>query len=361
MTEQVQSIRDIGIDQIYHYSEPLFKALYPYVLMLFALAFAWWLVAKIIAWQKGEEKPLAILGKSLTMLFIIFMWPQIFIGSYLLNDAWAARIEEIDITTNLPSSIREYITRNELPTNFDSTLKRLETQDFWSNVKPAEDKSFFDKFKENYSLNNWLGLKPMWDDWLGMKGGIEVIIRLFMGFLARIAKTVVMSIRLILSIFYYIAIPFLFVCSLFPVIGEQKSNEGLNNYSKKTISWFLNMAFWPTIFALLDKVFLLIYYLLIAHGLLFDMGVLVAFYCSYIILTITLPISIAQANPYGIVHGTISAMQTMAMVGGMAATGMARAGAGGAKGVAGLAAAGGMISAVKSAPRANVDIAAEGD
>lgn len=350
----VTNIADIGIDRIYQYTQPLFKALYPYSVMLFALVFIWWLVGKVIAWQNGQEKPLAILGKALAMLFIIFMWPHIFIGSYLLNDAWAARIIEIDITQNLPDYIQSTIREEELPTNFDNVIRQMRSQVFWEKQKAKyerdNDPRFFQKWA-NYLLADAAATLK---DFGQLKSTTQETFGFVIEFIAGIAKNIVLLIRLILACFYYIAIPFLFVLSFLPIIGE--SNEGINSYSKKTISWFLNMILWPTIFALLDKVFLVVYYVLIHYGLLYEFNIMIAFYCAYVILLISLPISIARANPYGIVHGTISALQTVAMVGAMGVGGLAKGGVGG---VAGATAIGRMSNIAKNTAKSNVDIAAD--
>lgn len=357
--DSIACIQDITIDQLYYAATPLFKALYPYAIMLWAFVFVWWLIGKIMEWQKGNEPFLGLISKALTLMFILFMWPHIFIGSYLLNDAWAARVEEIDISSSLPASVKTYISDQGLATNFENALQSLETQVVFDKtsdklgeaeqVEEPEKKGWFQQNIDNFSL--------------AVQSAPELILKRLIGFMAGIAKNVVLTIRLILSVFYYIAIPFLFVLSFLPIIGDNKGSEALNSYSKKTLSWFLNMAMWPTIYALLDKVFLLLYYMFIANGLFENMSILVAFYCTYIILVVTLPMAIANANPYGIVQGTIAAMQTvatMAAVGAVSGVGMGKTGAtAGAKGIGhGAKGLAGAIAAVrKFRPKSNVDLA----
>jgi len=90
----------------------------------------------------------------------------------------------------------------------------------------------------------------------------------------------------------------------------------LTGTRKARINWFINMAMWPTFYALLDKILLVMYYTL-RDGRHFDsMITYTAFFCFYIIAYITIPISIQKANPYGVMHGMISTMSTITQVGG---------------------------------------------
>ena len=316
-------------------------------------------------WQKGNEPFLGLLSKSLTLLFILFMWPHIFVASYLLNDAWAARVEEIDIVSSLPANVRSYISDNSLPNNFENALSSLGQQSDKASSTDSSTDTSADNQDEAPIQQSWFQ-KNVGTLAFMLPSAPELIAKILVGFLAGIAKDVVLTIRLILSVFYYVAIPFLFVLSLMPIVGDNKGSEALNSYSKKTISWFLNMALWPTIYALLDKVFLLLYYLFVSNGLFENISILVAFYCTYIILVVTLPMAIANANPYGIVQGTIAAMQTMATmaaVGAVSGVGMGKAGAkAGAKGVGHVArGVGAAVTAVRRfRPKSNVDLAGGG-
>jgi hypothetical protein len=326
------SVYSLGVDEIFRTSKPVFDALFPFVIIFATLPFTFWLYTKFRLLKEGKENGVSVIFKIFIFLFFIFYWQKIFIASFLLNDALEAKIQNIDISSVLPRDA-EY-------RHMDNVVSQMVSDYQIEENKVAKRKSAILADMQEESGTGG-AIKSFYQDLIaGNKATRELLeagelsakikyldpkhwIRVLLSLLAQIAKKLVFMLRIGFSYFYYFTVPFLLIASYMPVLGDNNDSSGLNSFSKKTISSFINMALWPTVYALLDIVLVIMYYTLRGQGLLDGFLEYTAFFCFYLIAYITLPISIQKANPYGVMQGMISTISTVATVGTIATTGIA--------------------------------------
>ena len=302
----------------------------------------------------GKEDLRSILVKVFIIMFFLFSWQAFFRAAYLLNDAAEARINEIDISSVLPGFLAEDsqymdVVLENMYTDFElksmedqaAELKELKSRKEEITATPGFVASTIQALK---ALPDKIdtGIHDMMEKAADMFGP-QHLIRVFIMFMAKFVKKMIILLRMGFTLIFYVTVPFLFVCSYLPVLGDNNDMAGLNSFSKKTINWCLNMAMWPTIFALLDKVLVIMYYTLRFSGAFDSITTYTAFFAFYLVAYMTIPTSIQKANPYGVMHGMLSTTQLM----GTLAVGGASIAAKGASGGA-SAAASMMSSSVRS-------------
>ena len=334
-------------------ANPIFQAIYGYVMIFAMFPLSFWLGKKIVQVKDGKESIQGVIFKLFTLAFFLFYWQPFFMGIYYLNDALEARINQIDISSSLPGYIAGTDQSNmdnvisvmyndyqlkamkeeyEFKQEMDQRLK--EQKIIEDNI---DDKDAVEKLvvKGAHTVSNafakagniWQQDKEHIKDAVH-KPGPENLIKIGISFLASIAKDIVIMVRIGFSYLFYIIVPFLVVASYIPILGDQDDMAGLNSFSKKTINWCINMAFWPSIYALLDKILLVMYYSLRDAGKFDSIGTYTAYFAFYLIAYITIPMAIQKANPYGVMHGMISAVTSIATIGAGLAVSAAKGGAG---------------------------------
>jgi len=237
-------LNPFSVEQIFETSKPIFNALFPYVVILAVLPLSFWLVSQILQLKNKQTTAVAILLKSFCLMLVIFFWQHIFISAYYLNDAWEARIIEIDLSSVLPGYVINKDTQI-MDTVIGSMLSEYEI----ANKMLASYENQRGTSTPSIRSTTWVDQKKAQFNWTkdatlsSAKKGIysffntvhpKTILRTFIGFLASIAKEIVMMTRIGFSYFFYVAIPFLVVLSYFPVLGDNQDAGGLNRYSKST-------------------------------------------------------------------------------------------------------------------------------
>lgn len=365
----------MGIDDILVNANPLYDELFPYAKLLAVVALMFWLIAKINLIKNQKETIQGTLIKGIILLTFIFNWKSFFISTYYFAEFSESLIKQYSLKIYLP----EEFEKNNVEKMYSS--EELEKKDFddltdyFMNVKVyaskreaealqrAEQKVQEESLGSTGNLSWYLTQKrkakekakeileeegyTSSDDTVvtvGLKYISEAAIKDIMIFLAQILRQLVYILRIGFSYLFFIITPFLVVFSNFPILGNNKGQEALNEYSRSMINWSVNIAFWPAIYALLDHILVSMYYTILETGSFNDIITFTAYFCFVLVSYITIPISIQKANPYGVLHGMVS---TISMVGTMAASTASTAVSAAAGGVSGSGVGGSIASVAK--------------
>jgi hypothetical protein len=313
---------DISTEVFVRHMEPLYKELHPYAQLFFVLILGFWVVKKIEARalkDGGSKEPAKeIIIKVVIFFFFIMLWQPFFMAVFYLNDAMEARILEVHNPElrSTDSIMTMDIIIHDL--YYDLTNAAIDGK----NSARTDD---LETGSESNSLTERI-FNPIKSAVSGMTTSIFTIPKAIfvanaggvVGFIAALIKTTMLLVRIIFSGFFYVCIPFFILFSYMPVLGSQDGKDGaLNQYSKKIINVFVNMALWPTMYAVVDKIFLSVYAILSESQMLFSYTNISAFMLTYIITIITAVVVVHNANPYAVMHGVLNAFQSVAQVSAM--------------------------------------------
>lgn len=308
----------LSVSDILSYSSPLHSGLSRLLFVLFFLPFIFLVIAKILDIKAGKTTIITAFFQLICFIVFVMSWPKIFKFAYYLNDATAAKINNISLNSPKLVNAGYHPSNNEFKDLFDEMAEVYEdVESKREEVKKQLNKADADNSSTSI-VSDALDSLSKGSSYLFLKFLNPLRwIRTIIEFLVHLVREIVVMVRLGFSFFFYIAIPFLIIFSYMPILGDNQDLTGLNKFSKSTINWFFNMAMWPTFYALLDKVLVIIYYALKANHIFEGYNSSYsAFFCFVLISYITIPISIQKANPYGVMHGMISTISTAAIVGG---------------------------------------------
>ncbi len=300
-------------ESFFRAANPLFQSLYPFALIFGFAALVFWFMYKLRACQQKQESFFGLFAKLLVLCFFLFYWQKIYLSFFLFNDAVEAKILEINIEKMLPGFDPAY-------QNLDNILDNISL--FWTDLKPDAQEAPSDMESLTPWQSAWVWIQNIGKKYseIGkninpVRIGYHAFLKWGLGFLVTITKKIAVLARIFLSFLFYVSLPFFLIISYTPVLGNYSDKGGINPFSRRMINLAITIAMWPTLYALVDKILLIMFYHIRNQGLFIEgSGWLFAFCCLVVIVYLALPFWILQVNPCGLIYGTLASIGSIGMI-----------------------------------------------
>ncbi len=132
-------------------------------------------------------------------------------------------------------------------------------------------------------------------------------------FISEIARNIIFAVRNFLCMIFYLVGPFLIAYSYFFFVGDTKDEDGMNKRTKSFLNWLILLALFPAIYALLDQIILILFYIYSDLNMLNSVKEITAFFAFYIVATISFPFLLHSLNPAGVMNGVFSTVSSLMM------------------------------------------------
>lgn len=151
----------------------------------------------------------------------------------------------------------------------------------------------------------------------GMFGIITMAIKMglvhVIVWIASMAKEIMYTLRDGLIMIFFLLGPLIISFSYMFFLGDTEDKGGLNKRSRNFINITVLLALFPFLYAVLDQIIQIMFYMYASSGRLYSITDIIGFFIFYAVLNVSFPFFIYNLNPAGIIGGVFSTLSSLQM------------------------------------------------
>lgn len=151
----------------------------------------------------------------------------------------------------------------------------------------------------------------------GMFGIVKMAIKMglvhVIVWIASMAKEIMNTLRDGLIMIFFLLGPLIISFSYMFFLGDTDDKGGLNKRTRNFINMVVLLALFPFLYAVLDQIIQIMFYMYASSGRLYSMTDIIGFFIFYGVLYVSFPFFIYNLNPAGMIGGVFSTLSSLQM------------------------------------------------